>query len=287
MAPVDAPPERPSDLDADDAPIADDLADASPDSDPGPITVLTEAAPEAAPVVPFLEGQAPQGLVAALIAWSITVAPAAFGRGVPIAARAVAVLALAAGLAGPCVAASVPRPLRLGKRLGPRSIGRALGISGFLALSTVAWLLSSAALQPSRLDPIRAGIGAVSWAVFALAWSDRWSLGAPPVIDERAPSLPARAALPRGALAVSAVAVVAGLAYTVLAWRVRDADRSALSHVVATGCAVWLLGAAGAVATGRGKPPSRLPRRVGAAGLRSVLVLTAVVIGGAVVLALR
>jgi hypothetical protein len=284
----DAPPPEadPAALDGDDLGAPDDAPDregaralADPAHDPPP--------PPAAPTVGFLDGQAPQALVAAFVAWSITVAPAAFGRGVPSSARALAFLALAAGIAGPFIGVGLPRPIRLGRGLGPRRLGRLLGISVYLAFATATWLLASAALQPARLDPTRAAIGAIAWGVFALAWSDRWSLGHSPLSDPDAPALPARATLPRAAVPIATAAVLVGVVYTALAWRVRDPDRAALAHVVATGCGVWLLAAAGTVAIARGAAAPRAPRRVTPTALRRVLVLAAVAIGGAILLALR
>ena len=291
MATVEAPP-RPDDvaLEADAGAAADPPLDAAPDSEG--TRVLADPAREQPPAlapapVAFLDGQAPQALIAAFVAWSITVAPAAFGRGVPAAARAVAFLALAAGAAGPFVAAGLPRPVRVGRALGPRRLGRLIGISLFLALATVTWLLSSASLQPARLDPARAAIGAIAWGVFALSWSDRWSLGLTPPPDPGAPALPTRATLPTAAVPIAGAAVLVAVVYTALAWRVRDPDRAALAHVVATGCAVWLLGAAATVSISRGKPTPRGPRRVSALALRSVLLLVAVALGGAILLAVR
>lgn len=275
-------------LDGDDP--GDVGADPAPDSEGARVLADPAAEPPTSPAVAptsFLEGQAPQALVAAFVAWSITVAPAAFGRGVPTVARALAFASLAAGVAGPFVGVGLPRPLRLGAALGPRRLGRLIGISVFLALATATWLVASPALQPGRLDPARAAIGAVAWGVFALAWSDRWSLGASVPPDPDAPALPARATLPRAAVPLAAAAVLVGLAYTALAWRVRDPDRAALAHVVATGCAVWLLGAAGTVAVARGSNLPRGPRRVSPTALRSVLVLAAAAIGGAILLVLR
>jgi hypothetical protein len=233
------------------------------------------------------DGHAPQALLAAFVAWSITLAPAAFGRGVPAIARAVSLVALLAGISGPLVAVGLPRPLRIGAALGPKRLGRLIGISLFLALATTTWLLSSAAIVPARLDPTRAAIGALAWGVFALSWSDRWSLGLAAPLDTAAPALPARATLPFAAVPLAGVAVAVAVSYTALAWRVRDPDRASLAHAVATGCAVWLLSASATVAVARGRRSPRLPRRVSAVAMRSLLVLVAVVIGGALVVAFR
>src|SRR5689334_5257908 len=54
------------------------------------------------------EGRAAPVLVAAMITWTITVAPVGFARGAPLAAGFAAVLALAAGLGGALLLAKRP-----------------------------------------------------------------------------------------------------------------------------------------------------------------------------------
>lgn len=284
--PLDEDPDR----DESELRVPGPSGDGRDDGGPAPVNVepaRDEVDASALVPTPFADGHAPQVLVAVLVAWSITIVPAAFGRGVPSVARALALVALAVGLAGPCVAVGFPRPLRLGRALGPRRLGRLLGISLFLALATATWLFSSAAIRPAHLDPARAAIGAVAWGVFALSWSDRWALGrsAPP--DSDSPALLARATLPAAAVPIAGAAVLVGVAYTALAWRVRDPARASLAHAVATGCAVWLLSAAATVAIARGKPRPRSARRVTSAALRTLLVLAAVAASGALLLALR
>ncbi|HSO00236.1 MAG TPA: hypothetical protein VLS89_18215, partial [Candidatus Nanopelagicales bacterium] len=185
-----------------------------------------------------------QAMLASLVAWAITVAPAAFSRGSPPEARVVAVLALPCGLAAP--------PLALARR----RLGRHLGITVFLALVTLTWLLASPAIQPLRLDPIRAGIGAVAWGVFALSWRDRWPTGVPQEPEPDAPTLQARSHLPPFATAIAALSAVSALALLFLAWRVREADRALLAQAVAVACAVAVTTAAADVAVSRGRRPS-------------------------------
>jgi hypothetical protein len=84
-----------------------------------------------------------QAMLAALVAWAITVAPAAFSRVAGPYARILAVLSLVAGALGPLLRRD--RPV----------IGRHVGISAFLAFTVFAWLGASPALQPARLDPLR------------------------------------------------------------------------------------------------------------------------------------
>ncbi|WP_052376865.1 hypothetical protein [Chondromyces apiculatus] len=216
-----------------------------------------------------------QTMLAAMIAWSITVAPAAFARSSPLEARMVAVLALPCGLAAP--------PLALARR----SLGRHLGISVFLALVTLSWLLASTAIQPQRLDPIRAGIGAVAWGVFALSWRDRWPSGAPPQPPEGdAPMLQARSRLPPVARAIVTIGAVAALALLFLAWRIREADRGLMAQIVAIACAIALSSAAADMSTGLGRR-AHGPRRFTPHAVRPLLLLLAFAVAGAVIIALQ
>src|SRR5688572_9455874 len=125
-----------------------------------------------------------QTLLSGIVAWATTVAPAALGRDAPGAARFFAVLALLAGITG---------QLMVGAR---KRIGRHVGLTAYLALATLSWLLAGSSLQPTRLDPTRAAIGAVAWGVFALSWSDPWRFKRRDAADPNAPALQARAALP-------------------------------------------------------------------------------------------
>src|SRR5262245_15631864 len=125
-----------------------------------------------------------RSLLAATAAWATTIAPAAFARGTPTVAALLATAALFAAIAGPIIAHQ------------RRRLGRHIGISVFLVLATATWLSASLALQPARLDPTRAAIGAVAWAVFALSWSNPWKFRRPPATEVGAPALQARATLP-------------------------------------------------------------------------------------------
>lgn len=215
-----------------------------------------------------------QAMLAALLAWAITVAPAAFSRGSPAEAQIAAALALPCGLAAP--------PLAITKR----RLGRHLGISAFLALVTLTWLLASPAIQPLRLDPIRAGIGAVAWGVFALSWRDRWPSGEPQEPEPDAPALQARSHLPPLATIIAAAGALSALALLFLVWRVREADRALLAQAVAVACAIAVVSAAAEVAIARGRR-SAAPRRFTPHAVRSLLLLVAFAVAGAVIMAIR
>ncbi|AGP35785.1 hypothetical protein [Sorangium cellulosum] len=221
------------------------------------------------------EGRAPQALLAAVVAWMITVAPAGFGRGAPVSASVAATLAFLCGIAAPLLAAS------------HRRAARHLGISAFLALVTLTWLLAAPSLQPSRLDPVRAAIGGIAWGLFALSWRDRWEARRQPEPDPDVPLLQPRAHLPPLAAVIVAFGALVSLAILVLAWRVRDPDRALLAQAVAVACAVALITAASGVAVARGRRYTAGARRLTHRAVRQLLVLIVFAVLGAVVMMLR
>lgn len=218
-----------------------------------------------------------QTLLAAVVAWSATVAPAVLSRSAPRSSVLIAFLALVSGLAGPIL-----RPTR------PR-LARHIGLTLFFILVTGTWLLASAALEPLRLDPLRASIGAVAWGAFALSWREPWEIepAAPEAPDPGASLLQARSALPRGAVAIMTIGVVSALVFLVLAWNVRDGDRALVAHAIAVACAVAIIAVAGAAAVDRGKRSSRTNRRVTSTAGRSLLLLFTFVAAGIAVVVLR
>lgn len=219
------------------------------------------------------EGRAPPTVVAALIAWALTLVPTGFGRGASWMVTLLSLCALGAGLGGPLL--SLRRPL----------LGRHLGISLFAALATLTWLADGRAIHPLRLDPVRGLLGAVAWGVFALSWSERWgSRAAPAPADPEAPLLLPRSALPALATTVSALGVAAALLYLALAFRVRDPDRALVSQAAALGCAVAVVTASGIVATVRGKHRSPTGRRLTPPVVRALLLLVTTAIAGAVMI---
>jgi hypothetical protein len=222
------------------------------------------------------EGRAPPTIAAALIAWAVTLTPAAFGRGASYLAAGSGVLALACGIGGPLLARTRPR------------LGRHLGISLFLAFATLTWLAGSQAIHPLRLDSIRGAFGAVAWGVFALSWSDRWSSRAEPLpADPDAPLLLPRAALPPLAVPLATCGVAAAVVFLSLAFLARDPDRALVSQAAALACAVAVVTASATVATSRGKPRSSSGRRLTPPVVRALLLLVTVAIAGAVITALR
>ena len=234
---------------------------------PGPRSPLAEE---------LFTGRAPPTLLAVVIVWAATLAPSGFGRGAPVLAGGLALAALVAGLGGPLLARSSPRA------------GRHLGISLFVALAAMTWLAGPQAIHPLRLDPIRGAFGGIAWGVFALSWSDRWGPRPAAVpADPEAPLLLPRAGLPIASTAIVGLGILLAVSYLVLAYFVRDPDRSLASHAVALACAVALVTAAGLVATARGKRRSTSGRRLTPPVIRALLLLVTAAVAGAVVTALR
>ena len=224
----------------------------------------------------FKGPRTPQTMIATVIAWSVTVAPAAFARGAAPAAAPLAVLALVAGLTG---------PLFLGER---RRIGRHLGITAFLALCVGAWLFSLHALSPLRLSPFRAATGSVAWAIFALSWREVWPRPPEAREDEaQANALPARASLPFLAVPIVTVAIGGALLLVLVGFRTREVERGLVAQALAIACGVALVTAAASIATSLGRGSSGSGRRFTAIAVRSLVLLVAVAVGGALYIMLR
>lgn len=221
------------------------------------------------------ENGPPPTVLAAVVAWSITLAPAALARSSPRSALYFAVAAVIAGASGPLLLPVHPR------------LGRHIGISLFLGLAALTWLLTSPAIQPARLDPMRAAIGAVAWGVFALSWNERWKSKVEPEVDTQGPALQARSTLPRLAVPIAGVGILAGLGYLAIAWRIRDVDRAIFAHALALACAVAVITSAATVAVARGRASSSSSRRLTAQALRPLILLVALAVGGAVLIVLR
>ncbi len=222
------------------------------------------------------DSRAPTTLIAALIAWSVTLAPAGFGKGTPGIAAVLAVAALAAGMVGPFVARKRPH------------LGRHVGITLFAGLSTLTWIASPAAIHPTTLDPVRGVCGAIAWGVYALSWSDRWGQrreAAP--ADPEAGSLLARATLPALATPLAGFGLLVALGFLTLAWRVREPERALVSQSVAILCGVGVVTAAATVAIARGKRRATTGRRLSSVAVRALVLLVAAAVAGAVVAVVR
>lgn len=217
-----------------------------------------------------------QTMIAAVLAWSITVAPAAFARGSSGSARAAAALALLFGLVG---------PLFLSER---RRVGRHLGITAFLAFCVIAWLSSLHALHPVRLSPFRAATGSVAWAIFALSWREVWPRPFEAREEAQAPPLPPRASLPRVSIPILTAAVLAALFFVLAAFRTREAERGLVAQAVAVACGIAAVTSAATIATSVGKDRRGLAgRRFTALVIRALVLLVVTAVAGALYILLR
>ncbi len=239
-----------------------------------------EADPRGAPAPPSKPGLlgdpgVTQRVACAVFAWAVTVAPAAFSRAGGSLAQATAAVCLVAGVAGPMLVPSAKR------------VGRQIGITAFLALSTAVWLLTASALDPSRLDTVRAAIGAVAWGVYAFSWGEPWRFRTDAPQDDAGGLLRARNTLPPLAVPVAAAGVLFSLAVLLTAWSVRDPARALLAQAAGVGLAVAIVGTAATVAISRGRarraPHVGLPRPA----LRAVVLLLVAAVGGAVFVMVR
>ncbi len=186
-------------------------------------------------------------LLPGLYAWVSTVAYPAAQRSAPLSARVTAMAALVALVTGPVVVFERPR------------LGRALGVLLFVALSVVTWLLLGPLLDVQHLEPVRASLGAVGWALFAFGWGAVRRAGSIPEEDPhviRGDPLPARGQLPWTTQLVYLIGLAGAVAVLFLAWQVVRPAQALLAHAVAVVAAIALVGAAARVAVERGRSPS-------------------------------
>lgn len=223
-----------------------------------------------------------QRLLCATLAWTVTVLPVAFSAAGSAPARVVASLALLSALVGPALA------------VRRRHIGRYVGITGFLLLTTVTWLLARQAIDPLRIDTIRAAIGAVAWGVYALSWGEPWTaFGAPEKSDKKAEAeaaaapLRARATLAPIAVPIASIGAISAVALMILVWQIRDGSRSLIAQVLGVAVCVGLVSGSATVAIARGKARHSSERRVDSRVVRALVLLVFFAICGAVILAVR
>jgi len=214
-----------------------------------------------------------QRIVAASFAWLVTILPVAYSRAGTGALKLIAFLALGSALAGPLLVPTRPR------------LGRHLGISGFLVAAGIVWTAGSAALEPTRLDSLRGGIGAVAWGVYAFSWGEPWRFGAPSA-EPGGALLRARAALPPLAVPIAGIGIVAGLLLLGGAWWLRDGTRALIGHAAAVGMATALVTVAASVAIDRGKRGSA-QSAIGPRAARALMLLALVAVLGVVAIVVR
>jgi hypothetical protein len=190
-------------------------------------------------------------LLPGLYAWAATVLYPASLRGAGWLARSLAAVALVA-LATGAVFATDHR----------KTLGRVLGLHGFVAASTLTWIVLGSSLAVERLEPTKAALGGLGWILFAFGWGAVREPARVPEDDPRVLSgevLEPRGRLPRGATSVLWVSVAGALVPLFFAWRVTRPYHALFAHAVAVGCAVLLVSAGGEIAVRRGRRRSPSP----------------------------
>ena len=171
-------------------------------------------------------------LLPGLYAWGATVAWPVFSQlSASLPARAGAGVALVALIVGLALARARP------------TLGRAVGVLGFLGSSAIAWGALGSGLRGVDLDPVRAALGALAWGLFALGWGGFPEQARPfDELEVAAPGrLAPRARLPVG-MRIGFVALVScALALPLLAWRVERPGVALLAQAVALVGSVSLL----------------------------------------------
>lgn len=187
-------------------------------------------------------------VLAAAVAWSITVLPIATTGKLAWHVRGAIVASLIPGIVGPL--------------FGFGRLARHLGLTLFLTLVVAIWAWASHSSLLPELDLYRSVLGAVAWGVFALSWTHPWSIpehqlkGAP--IGE-ASGLTPRRKRPTSALIIALAGVLTAFGCLALAWRVTEPHRAVFAHTIAVAGAISLMTVASliAVIVGQDRAPGR------------------------------
>ena len=196
-------------------------------------------------------GTAAQATIPGFYAWAVTVAPAAWSRGAPLAAKIIACM----GLASLVLAIALERKWPL--------YARPVSIWGLVSTSAVVWALAPLALLPSRIDAARGVAGMIGWGLFALASAApalRRDTEAARVVDG-APLRP-RAKIPRGDAWFIAAGTAMAIGLQTVGWGVAVPERALLVRLVALASGLAVIGAATQIALGRHARRVRPTRRV-------------------------
>ncbi len=191
---------------------------------------------------------AAQSAFAGAYAWGVTVAPAAWSRGTPLIAKALALvtlLALAAGFAE--------------SRFGERA--RRVGLWVFVFGCAGVWSAVPGSLAVLRVDVLRGLAGMLGWALFALT-SAAPARSAPENGADPTRPLPPRQSLSRGDGVYLAAGAVVAAAIQAVGWRVPSIERALLVRFVVIGSGLAILTTSADLATARHMRRGELsPRR--------------------------
>lgn len=191
-------------------------------------------------------------LIPGVYAWFVTVALPAGHRDASLWPRVFSVLAVLCLVGGPWLAVRRER------------LGRAVGVFGFVGFSLFTWLVLGDLLSVGRLDPVRAALGSMGWALYAFGWGSVREVGAIPEKDPRVLSgaaLAARTTLPPGAALVLGIGLLGALVPIFLAWRVERPLHGLFAHAVAIVAAIALVTSAAAIGVSRGSRALHPARR--------------------------
>ena len=196
-------------------------------------------------------GAVAQASVPGIYAWGVTVAPCAWSRGAPVAAKVAALAGVGALLAG--IVLEHKRALA----------ARATAVWGLLATSAIVWILAPTALAPLHLDAPRGVAGMFGWALFALASAApairpaalRTAPDTAPRLVEAAPLRP-RSPVHRGDAVFIASAIIAAVVLQTIGWQIKAPERALLVRLSTLACALALIGGATAVSLARQERPN-------------------------------
>jgi hypothetical protein len=170
-------------------------------------------------------------LVPGLYAWGVTVAGPVSHRLASLSSRIFALIALVALVAGAALRVNAP------------SIARVIGIWVFLGSSVAAWASVGSPVTPAQLDPVQGTVGAVGWALFAIAWAAAkkpTNAPAEPSPVAAQPAVP-RKRLPPSTPFLLAAVVVAACVPMAFAWGVENVERALLAHAISLAAAIALI----------------------------------------------
>ncbi len=213
-------------------------------------------------------GASAQALIPGLYAWSVTVAPVAWSRGAPIAAKIAAVAGVLALMTAPAIEAVGGRsevPHQSEKPKGtPLIWARFASVWGFALSSALVWTLAPTALSSSRLDGVRGVLGIIGWALFAFASAGpslrRSEVTSSQLVTRTA--LPPRSRLARGDGAYIAAGALLALGMQSVGWGVPVQERAVLVRLVTVACGISVLAATTSLALARHAPRKPASRGV-------------------------
>ena len=256
--------------------------DDAPDS--APPSSLAPTSPRVSPLARFGElGAVAQATVPGLYAWVVTVAPAAWARGAPSLAKALALVGLLLLFAA------------AGAELRYQRWARITSIWGLAATSALVWAIAPAALAVTRLDTARGITGMIGWALFAYASAAPALKRVPrpvevdlPGRERRTDALKPKTRIAKGDTWFVAGGVVLAIALQAIGWHVLTPERGLLVRLVTLAAGLGVIGTATSIALARhpvrARASSRGRLRAAAPWLAATAVLGA---GGFLLWAMR